>query len=201
MKTFREIRGKAIFAIIVCGSILSGCGATAGDRIENKNAATSESAGNQDNTIAASSNNAAAPKANATDQAVEKRTTQAPNNTGRVSSGPKPQIGTGGNDFFQFTQARAAIDSDPEFKSAKIEIDVKASVLTLNGSVPSAAHKSKAEQLVRAVGGIKEVNNRLRISNQTDSPHLRGRRGNSKTPARLEAAPPPFNARITGRYL
>lgn len=161
----RFSKGMAIFAIIVGAVTLSGCGATAGDRANKKDAATSEPAGNQGNTIAGSSNNAAAPKANATDNSVKQGTSQAPNNSTRVSTGPKPQIGTGGNDFFQFTQARSAIDSDPEFKSAKIEIDVKAGVLTLSGSVQSAVQKAKAEQLVRAVGGIKEVNNRLRISN------------------------------------
>jgi hyperosmotically inducible protein len=92
-------------------------------------------------------------------------TTQPRNNdNARVAAEPKPQIGTGGNDFFQFTQARAAIGADPEFKSADIVIDVKAGVLTLSGSVASAAQKSRAEQLVRAVDGVKGVNNRLRIS-------------------------------------
>ncbi len=58
---------------------------------------------------------------------------------------PTPQIGSGGNDFFLFTQARAAVNADPELKAANLVIEVKDGVVTLSGTVASAALKSKAE--------------------------------------------------------
>jgi hypothetical protein len=77
---------------------------------------------------------------------------------------PKPRIGSGGNDFFLFTQARAALTNDAELKAANITVEVKEGVVTLSGALASAAQKSKAERLVRAVGGVKDVKNRLRAS-------------------------------------
>ncbi|MCA1614739.1 MAG: BON domain-containing protein [Acidobacteria bacterium] len=76
---------------------------------------------------------------------------------------PTPQIGSGGNDFFLFTQARAAINGDPDLKAANLVVDVKGGVVTLSGTVASAALKSKAEQLARGAGA-KEVRNQLRVS-------------------------------------
>lgn len=77
---------------------------------------------------------------------------------------PTPQIGSGGNDFYLFTKARGALSADAELKAANVVVDVKEGAITLSGTVKSAEQKSKAEQLVRAVGS-KTVNNQLRISN------------------------------------
>lgn len=76
---------------------------------------------------------------------------------------PKPQIGSGGNDFYLFTQARAALNADAELKAANIVVDIKEGVATLSGAVKSAEQKSKAEQLVQAAG-LKTVKNQLRVS-------------------------------------
>lgn len=76
---------------------------------------------------------------------------------------PTPQVGSGGNDLFLFTQARAAINNDPDLKTANVVIDVKEGVVTLSGTVASAELRSKAEQLARGVGS-KAVKNQLRVS-------------------------------------
>lgn len=76
---------------------------------------------------------------------------------------PTPRIGSGGNDLFLFTQARAAVNADPELKAANLVIEVKEGVVTLSGAVASAALKAKAEELARGAGP-KEVRNQLRVS-------------------------------------
>jgi osmotically-inducible protein OsmY len=76
---------------------------------------------------------------------------------------PTPQIGSGGNDLFLFTRARAAMNNDTDLKAANVVIEVKEGVVTLGGTVASAALKSKAEQLVRGTGA-KDVRNQLKIS-------------------------------------
>lgn len=76
---------------------------------------------------------------------------------------PKPQIGSGGNDFYLFTQARAALNADAELNAANLVVDVKQGVATLSGAVKNPEQKSKAEQLVRAAG-LKTVKNQLRVS-------------------------------------
>lgn len=77
---------------------------------------------------------------------------------------PTPQIGSGGNDFYLFTQARAALNADAELKAANIVVDIKEGVATLSGAVKSAEQKSKAEQLVQSAG-LKTVKNQLRVAN------------------------------------
>lgn len=79
------------------------------------------------------------------------------------AKGPTPQIGSGGNDLFLFTQARAAINGDDGLKAANVVIEVKEGVVTLSGAVASAALKSKAEELARGAGA-KGVKNQLRVS-------------------------------------
>lgn len=76
---------------------------------------------------------------------------------------PAAQIGSGGNDLFLFTQARAAINDDDALKAANVVVDVKEGVVTLSGNVASAALKSKAEELARGAGA-KDVRNQLRVS-------------------------------------
>lgn len=76
---------------------------------------------------------------------------------------PTPQIGSGGNDFFLFTQTRAALNNDADLKAANVVVEVKDGVVTLSGTVASAALKSKAEQLARGAGS-KEVRNQLKVS-------------------------------------
>lgn len=76
---------------------------------------------------------------------------------------PTPQIGSGGNDLFIFTRTRAAINPDSDLKAANVVIEVKEGVVTLGGTVTSAALKSKAEELARGVGP-KDVRNQLRVS-------------------------------------
>lgn len=76
---------------------------------------------------------------------------------------PTPQIGSGGNDLFIFTRTRAAINNDSDLKAANVVIEVKEGVVTLSGTVTSAALKSKAEELARGVGP-KDVRNQLRVS-------------------------------------
>jgi len=76
---------------------------------------------------------------------------------------PTPQVGSGGNDLFLFTQARAAVNADPELKAANLIVEVKEGVVTLSGTVASAALKAKAEELARGAG-VKAVRNQLRVS-------------------------------------
>lgn len=79
------------------------------------------------------------------------------------SKAPTPQIGSGGNDLFLFTKARAAVNADPELKAANLIIEVKEGVVTLSGAVASPALKAKAEELARGAGP-KAVKNQLRVS-------------------------------------
>ena len=82
----------------------------------------------------------------------------------RQANAPKPQIGSGGNDFYLFTQTRGALAADAELKGTSFTIDVKEGVLTLSGTASSEAQKSRAEQVARGIGGIKAVKNEIKVA-------------------------------------
>jgi osmotically-inducible protein OsmY len=46
---------------------------------------------------------------------------------------------------------------------AKVEVQAERGSVTLNGVVPNADEKARAEQLAREVNGIKEITNNLKI--------------------------------------
>lgn len=158
----------AIATALIFLTILSACGGAASDG-NNDGAIANKTAENvQVASVSPTPAAISAPQTDRTipDQAVPQATNNSRNNgNAQVATAPQPQIGSGGNDFFQFTQARAAISGDPDLKTTSIVIEVKAAVVTLSGTVENATQKSKAEQLVREVGGIKKVNNRLQIKN------------------------------------
>lgn len=155
--------------------LLSGCGGGAvGQADGNSAGATAHNAANRAPAVDGGAN--VAPATNAAEQTpvATGGGASAPNmnsrDGGRGGSNtqqanmPQPQIGSGGNDFYLFTQARGALNADADLKAANIVIEVKEGVLTLSGTVASAAQKSRAEQLARAVSGVRSVKNQLRVS-------------------------------------
>ncbi len=164
----RKASSLAILSATVGLLILTACGSGAGEKVASNGAQANAASDNQGNAIAVSSASPTTSGATTTGNAsqtgeTQKRSTR-DNDNRQAANLPNPQIGTGGSDFFLFTQARGVLGADAELKVENITIDVKAAVLTLSGTVSNAAQKSKAEQLMRAVGGVKEVKNRLRIS-------------------------------------
>lgn len=168
----------AISGAIACLLMLTGCGNRAGVQVESKAAGASAATRNEGSGIPANSASPTTSGAPTTDKATPGSTGARNKNNPRVAGAPSPQINTGGSDFFLFTQARAALGADHELKAANIVIDVKAGLLTLGGTVANAEQKSKAEQLVRAVEGVKAVKNRLRISIANAEAAPRGARTN-----------------------
>lgn len=162
--------GLVTLGVTVGLLIFTACGSGTDGKVAGNGGNANSASDSQGNSVAVVNANPTTSPASTTgnpSQAGEtqKQVTQ-DNKNRQAASFPSPQIGTGGNDFLLFTQARAALVSDAELKTANITIDVQAGVLTLNGTIANAAQKTKAEQLVRAVSGIKSVKNQLRISNR-----------------------------------
>lgn len=178
MKVMNRNRRKTLL-VLAAALALSGCTATAEKAGTDRAASTpnantprpapqAEGAANAATANAATANApSAAPTAAAANAAPPQGGSKAGDARGSVKTPPAPmpapQIGSGGNDLFLFTQARAAVNADPELKAANLVFEVKDGVVTLSGTVASAAQKSKAEQLVRQAGS-KAVKNQLRVA-------------------------------------
>ncbi len=170
--------GLEILPILAAALVLSGCGG-AGEKDNSNNAGTTAPANvNAATPVGTSSvtpanNSALAPTPLATPLPAGGNTpqpgtspgsgTRSNTNSAPPTQMPTTKIGSGGNDFFLFTKARAAINADAELSAANVILDIKEGAATLSGTVANAEQKSKAERLVREVG-LKTVRNQLRVS-------------------------------------
>jgi hyperosmotically inducible periplasmic protein len=73
------------------------------------------------------------------------------------------KIGTGAQDLWIWTKTRAALASEDGLTDSTINVDVDNNAVTLTGSVPDAAQKSKAEQVARGIEGVTSVKNEIQV--------------------------------------
>lgn len=59
---------------------------------------------------------------------------------------------------------KTALLADPDVKSLHIDVDTKAHVVALNGSVPSDANRTRAEHIAAATTGVSAVENHLTVA-------------------------------------
>ncbi len=158
----------AAFAFSSCGGAASGDNNNAGNLAQKRDDSVNTNVAANTTVAPASSatsvDNASPLATGATTNATSGSSNTSTGNKAQTANMPQPQIGSGGNDFYLFTQTRAAINADAELKNANIVIDVKEGIVTLSGKVGTAAQIEKAEQIARAVGGVKSVKNQLRVA-------------------------------------
>ena len=73
-------------------------------------------------------------------------------------------IGTGLNDGWLWVKARFDLAAANDLRDSTINVDVDNAVVTLSGTVPTAAQRTRAEQVAKAVDGVKSVRNQLKVS-------------------------------------
>ncbi len=75
----------------------------------------------------------------------------------------KSTIGQGANDLWLWTKTRAALASTDELRDSTINVDVANDVVTLKGTVGTAAQKDAAVKAAKAVEGVKDVKDNLKV--------------------------------------
>ncbi len=90
-------------------------------------------------------------------------------------------IGTGANDAWLWVKTRFDLAAEDDLRDSTIEVDVDNGVVTLTGTVASAAQKTRAEQSVKALDGVKSVRNQLKVvsDNANANGNTNTRRGNA----------------------
>ena len=78
-------------------------------------------------------------------------------------------IGTGLNDGWLWAKTRYDLAAADDLRDSTINVDVDNGIVTLTGTVPSAAQKAKAETTVKAVEGVKSIKNLLKIAPNTNA--------------------------------
>lgn len=92
-------------------------------------------------------------------------------------------IGSGANDSWLWFKTRAALLTTSDIRESTINVDVVNDVVTLRGTVETAAQKTKAEQVAKGIEGVKSVKNELKVAandSMTNTGSSSNANGNSK---------------------
>ena len=73
------------------------------------------------------------------------------------------KVGTGANDTWLWIKTRFDLAAADDLRDSTINVDVDNDVVTLSGTVASAAQKTRAEAVAKAVEGVKSVRNQLKV--------------------------------------
>ena len=78
-------------------------------------------------------------------------------------------VGTGLNDGWLWVKTRYELATADDLRDSTINVDVDNGVVTLTGTVASAAQKTKADQVAKSLEGVKAVKNLLKVVPNTNS--------------------------------
>ena len=73
-------------------------------------------------------------------------------------------VGTGLNDGWLWVKTRFDLAAADDLRDSTINVDVDQALVTLTGTVASAAQKARAEQIAKAVEDVKSVRNQLKVA-------------------------------------
>ncbi len=74
------------------------------------------------------------------------------------------KVGTGANDLWLWVKTRYELATVDDLRDSTIDVDVENGVVTLSGTVATAAQKTRAEQVAKAVEDVTSVRNNLRVA-------------------------------------
>ena len=72
-------------------------------------------------------------------------------------------VGTGVNDGWLWVKTRFELATADDLRDSTINVDVDKGVVTLSGTVATAAQKARAETVAKAVEGVTSVRNQLKV--------------------------------------
>ena len=147
-------RFLGLIALAVLSIILPGCNGTANDnRTANANANANVAT---TPTPIANTNTNRAPTREEYERNKERYQREA-KESGRT-------VGTGLNDGWLWVKTRFDLAAADDLRDSTINVDVDKAVVTLTGTVASAAQKTRAEQVAKSVEGVTSVRNQLKVA-------------------------------------
>jgi hyperosmotically inducible periplasmic protein len=83
------------------------------------------------------------------------------------SSGPSASsesLGEHITDSTITTKAKAQLIGAKDVKASEVHVKTRRGIVSLTGTVPSAADKQRAEEIVQGVDGVRSVSNHLKVT-------------------------------------
>ena len=151
----RRITG--FIALAALAVLLPGCDNTANQNATaNRNANTTATATPTATPVANTNSNSNRAPTRAEYEANKDRYNREAKESGR-------KVGTGANDTWLWIKTRFDLAAADDLRDSTINVDVDNDIVTLTGTVASAAQKAKAEAVAKAVEGVKSVRNLLKV--------------------------------------
>jgi hypothetical protein len=157
-----------LIATSVLALSIVGCNDRANDNVTanhnanaNANANANVATRNSNTTASENTNTRRAPSREEYERDKDRYTREA-KETGRT-------IGTGLNDGWLWTKTRFDLAAADDLRDSTINVDVDNAVVTLTGTVASAAQKTKADSVAKSVEGVKSVKNQLKVAAETSA--------------------------------
>lgn len=164
----RRIEGFiALTALLV---LIAGCDNTANNnRTANANANANANA-TATSTPVVNTNTNTAPTREGTERDRDRYSREA-RESGRT-------VGTGANDLWLWVKTRFDLAAADDLRDSTINVDVDNDVVTLTGTVASAAQRTRAETVAKAVEGVKSVRNQLKVGTGNANANARATNAN-----------------------
>lgn len=168
------MRFKAI-SLAFAALLLGACGGTANNANNARSNVTNLGANNANTgaiVVNANATNTNRWRANVTREEYERNKADYEKEKGSST------IGQGANDMWLWVKTRASLLGTDDLRESTINVDVVNDVVTLKGTVETAAQKTKAEQVAKGIEGVKSVKNELKVA---PSDSVTNMSGNSNT--------------------
>ncbi|HEY0765003.1 MAG TPA: BON domain-containing protein [Pyrinomonadaceae bacterium] len=153
----RRIEGLLLLGALVV--LIAGCDNTANENraVVNANANTAANANipATSTPVTTANNNRKAPTREEYERDKERYSREA-KESGRT-------VGTGLNDGWLWVKTRFDLAAADDLRDSTINVDVDKAVVTLTGTVASAAQKARAETVAKSVEGVTGVKNMLKV--------------------------------------
>ena len=81
-------------------------------------------------------------------------------------------IGQGANDSWLWFKTRAALMAEDNLRDSTINVDVVNDVVTLRGTVETAAQRLAAEKVAKGIEGVKNVKNELKVAPEDSATNM-----------------------------
>lgn len=163
--------------LLVASSVLAGCGESSTNVSVNanrgNNAMTNLGTNNaSSNAVVVNTNSNSA--ANRWNNANVSREEYDKNKADYEKDKGSSTIGTGANDSWLWFKTRAALLATSDLRESTINVDVVNGVITLKGTVETAAQKAKAEQVANGIEGKSKVVNELKVAPNDSMTNMSG---------------------------
>ncbi|MEG0149518.1 MULTISPECIES: BON domain-containing protein [unclassified Comamonas] len=159
-------RAIHMLAISTLAFGLAACGKseekTAGQKLDSAISQTQQAAENAGSKLEDSAAKAGDATTNAMEKAGDKIASVA-DSAGAKMEQEAAKAGAALDDAGITAQVKADLIKEPNISALKIDVDTKSGVVTLSGTVPSEALKTRAGELAKAVKGVGNVNNNLTV--------------------------------------